>query len=74
MMPPRHRTGEAHEEPTQPGCAAPEPGTTTQTHTDDTRDPVNDTLGPRRCRPPHRFLQGDKPDSPNPAPTPAQAV
>ena len=73
-MPPCHCTGEAHEEPTQPGHAAPEPGTTTQTHTDDTHDPVNNTLGPRRRHPPRHFLQGDKPDSPNPAFTPAQAV
>ena len=73
-IPPHCHTGEAHEEPTQPGCAVPEPGTTTQTHTDDTHDPINDTLGPRRRCPPCHFLQGDKPDSPNPAPTPAQAV
>ena len=73
-MPPCCYTGEAHEEPTQPGRAASEPGTTTQTHTNNTHDSVNNTLGPRRCCPPCCFLQGDKPDSPNPAPTPAQAV
>ena len=69
-MPPCHHTGE---ESTQPGHAVPEPGTTTHTHTD-THDPVDNTLDPRRHCPPCCFLQEDKPNSPNPAPTPAQAV
>ena len=45
----------------------------THTHMD-IHDLVDNTLDPRRHCPPCCFLQEDKPNSPNPAPTPAQAV